>query len=284
MCASTTAIAVDQNIVVVLDDSGSMKDRMRTDQGRVQRIDAAKQALTAVLSQLPPETKVGVLTLNNRVNGSHWVVPFGPVDSSQLLQNIRRIRAEGGTPLGEFLKQGADQLLEARGQQVYGSYRLLVVTDGEANDARLLDAYLPDILSRGLLVDVIGVDLKSDHSLATRVHNYRRADDPQALEKAISEGFAETSTDDQDAAADFEMLAALPEGFAEQALASLAKSGNTPIRARSADGQQVDVSLTGSSASSSTTVSTAFGGLLCCFATFAILIIVASIILGGRRR
>ena len=61
---------------------------------------------------------------------------------------IDSITSQGGTPLGEYMKQGADALLDARKKQFgYGTYRLLVVTDGEANDAGLVDGYTPDIIS-----------------------------------------------------------------------------------------------------------------------------------------
>ncbi|MEM8733269.1 MAG: vWA domain-containing protein [Planctomycetota bacterium] len=253
----------ENNVVVVLDDSGSMDDRMRTKQGRVRRIDAAKKALTSVLMQLPPETNVGVLALNTDFNGSNWIIPFGTGTSQEWSDNVQRLRASGGTPLGEFMKVAADQLLQLRDQQIYGTYRLLIVTDGEASDPNLVDGYLPDILSRGLTVDVIGVDMQSDHSLATRVHSYRRADDDQALQSALAEVFAETSSSAQDADADFEILAALPDGFAEAALTALAKRGNTPI-GEGVGSKGDSISFNASINPTNTAVDVTLGGLLCC--------------------
>jgi hypothetical protein len=179
-------------------------------------------------------------------------------------------------------------LLEARKQQIYGTYRLLVVTDGEANDPNLVDAYLPDIQSRGLIMDVIGVDMGSDHSLATRVSNYRRADDDSALQQAISEVFAETSTNNQDSEADFEMLAALPDEFASGALKALAASGNEPIRASTSDGTMYYNPGSTVRSSSSNSASAAIGGLICCLGGGLVsVVVVASILLRastGRRR
>ena len=45
-------VAASQNVVVVLDDSGSMADQLRSDR-RVRKIDAAKQALRVVLENVP---------------------------------------------------------------------------------------------------------------------------------------------------------------------------------------------------------------------------------------
>ncbi len=51
-------------VVVVLDDSGSMKDMMNTDRGRMSRMEAAKVALEKVIVKLPTDTQLGVLLLN----------------------------------------------------------------------------------------------------------------------------------------------------------------------------------------------------------------------------
>lgn len=282
----SAAAHADQNVVVVLDDSGSMNETMRTNQGRVRRIDAAKKALVAVLSKLPADTNVGVIALNSSVQGSNWVVPFGPSDPRQWQSNVNQIRADGGTPLGAYLKVGTDTLLEARKKQIYGTYRLLVVTDGEANDARLVDVYLPDILTRGILVDVIGVDMQATHSLATRVHNYRSADDESALEAAISEVFAETAVDDQDAEADFEMLAALPDGFATQAIAALSAGGNEPIAGLTGDESDVNITFGNSNSTSpaAAVIGTSIGGLVCCFGTLLGIVVIVGVIARVAKR
>jgi hypothetical protein len=127
------------------------------------------------------------------------------------------------------MKAGADALLAKRDKEHYGSYRLLVVTDGEANDSRKVEQYLPDILARGITVDVIGVDMASAHSLATKVQNYRKADDPASLETAIQQVFAETADGSDTSEEDFELAAAFPDDMAMEVITSLTDSGNHPI-------------------------------------------------------
>ncbi len=258
-----------QTVVVVLDDSGSMDNNMRTDRGRVRRIGAAKDALTQVLSQLSTETRVGVLALNSQVEGTHWVVPLAPLSDNDWRGQIRSIQAAGGTPLGEYLKQGADALLTARAARPYGSYRLLILTDGEASDQMLVDAYLPSILARGLMVDVIGVDMDGEHSLALRAHSYRRADDAAALEQALAEVFAETSADDAAVAADFELLAGLPDEFAVEAVKVLTQRNDEPIVAGEID-NDTWFSANSNRSGGANVASTALSGLLCCFCPLAI--------------
>ena len=220
---SSLALA-GQNVVVLVDDSGSMSDRMRSG---VRRIQAAKDALAIVVQQLPADANVGLLALNQG-----WVVPLQPVNQPLMERGIQQLKAAGGTLLGQNMKSAADQLLELREQQVYGDYRLLVVTDGEANDQPVLEWVLQDVLARGLTVDVIGVDMQSDHSLATKVHRYRRADDPETLQQAIAESLAESDAQDENdvgAESDFELIAGLPDDVAMTILTTLSTAKNGPI-------------------------------------------------------
>ena len=129
------------------------------------------------------------------------------------------------------MKAAADALLQTRANRPFGDFRLLVVSDGEAQDADLLEQFLPDIKGRGLTIDVIGVAMNQAHSLATQVDRYRRADDEQSLVQAIRESLAETSGDmtDTDADADFELLQAIPDEMAIAAIGALSSFDNVPI-------------------------------------------------------
>lgn len=215
-------------VVIVLDDSGSMREIMKRD--RRSRIEAAKIALSQVVKQIAPDTNLGILLLNGARANNHWYVPVGPVDTQQINQRIQSLQANGGTPLGEALRIASDELLTLRSKKIYGTYRLIVVTDGEASDQALLDQYLPDILSRGILIDAIGVDMRSDHSLATKVHSYRRADDQDSLANAIQEIMAERTSDDQSGGEeDFSMLEGLGDLDVAEVLKALAKPNNEKI-------------------------------------------------------
>ncbi|MCM8531726.1 MAG: VWA domain-containing protein [Lentisphaeraceae bacterium] len=209
-----------QNVVVVLDDSGSMNERMKDGTSKV---DAAKRALTKVLSSLDGEDNLGVLLLNKG-----WLIKLGPVKKDLIAKKVKSFHAHGHTPLAKSMKEGTDALLKLRGEIHYGTYRLLVVTDGVAKNAKLVDRYVNDIMSRGVTVDVIGVDMAKAHSLATKVHTYRKADDPASLEKAVSMVFGEiTSTDT--VASDFDMLKGFPDEIAAESLKALSIERNHPV-------------------------------------------------------
>ncbi len=289
MTGSLVNLHADQHVVVVLDDSGSMKESMRTPKGRVRRIDAAKRALEQVLNNLTPNTQIGVLALNTQVRGSNWIVPLGSADPSRWRDSLSKINAVGGTLLGENIRQGADELLKQRAVHRYGTYRLLVVTDGEANDGQVLSAVLPDVLSRGLLLDVIGVDMASDHSLAARAHSYRRADDEASLAQAIADVFAETSSTGQNSDADFDMLSALPEEFAVEGLKALAQStSNEPIGQGETQPSEPGSSPVNTPVSpASDSIGSILLSLACCLGLFMILIFLLfllAIVVFGRHR
>jgi uncharacterized protein YegL len=222
------SLTASDHVVIVLDDSGSMNEGMQGT--RVRKMEAAKRALAKVIQQISENTNVGVLLLNGARSSNHWLVELGPLNRQNAIARVNSIQANGGTPLGEAMRIAADELLRVRGKMVYGTYRLIIVTDGEATDRASLDRYLPDILSRGLIVDAIGVNMQSDHSLATQVHSYRRADDEAALSNAIVEILAENSDRDAGASdADFELLNALNEVNAGEILKALATPNNDEV-------------------------------------------------------
>lgn len=199
------------NIVVILDASGSMKDKFRGDQTK-SKMDAAKEALQEVLAKIPEGTNIGVLVFSGRNVPNDWVYPLGPKDTNRLIEAINIPQPEGGTPLGRYIRIGANRLLEQREKQYnYGNYRLLIVTDGEAADSEKVAKYTPEILNRQIRVDVIGVDMKTDHQLAQEADSYRKADNPGELVAAVSQILAEAgdTNSDVDGEDAFEYIAPL---------------------------------------------------------------------------
>lgn len=222
------AQSVQQNVVVVFDDSGSMADYLSGT--GVDKMSAAKESLSKVLTSLPQNTQLGIITLNGQWEESQWFVPFGPIDKQTIGQKINELSPTGGTPLGGCIKSGCDVLLSNRAKQRHGVYTLLIVTDGEASDQYLVNKYIPDIMTRGITVNAIGVGMSSDHTLATKVSNYRNANDPNQLVVALQATFAEVSYKDKTSAdEDFKMLESLPDNLPPLIIDSLLDSGNQPI-------------------------------------------------------
>lgn len=219
---SQQALAQDFNVVVVFDASGSMHERM--DGGS--RLDIAKQALKTVVPTIYPGTQVGIVCFSDV--SPDWVYPLSVLETSKISAAIDSIVAKGGTPLGEYIKIGADELLAQREKQKgNGYYRLLVITDGEAADQYDVDRYVPDIISRGIRVDAIGVGMKQDHTLATKVHNYYPGNDLASLKNAISKTFAEIKPADVEQ--DFDLISSVEPALAKAIIKSFSEQSNHPV-------------------------------------------------------
>jgi hypothetical protein len=225
--------------VVVIDASGSMNDSMKDKSGNdVSKMRAAKDALKFVVSQLPPNEWIGILVFSS-TSGAEWEYGLAPIDVATVNAAIERPEPHGNTPLGLYMKKGADRLLEEREKQHgYGNYRLIVVTDGEENVGHYVDEYTPMILARGLRIDAIGVKMSSQHTLASKVNTYRSAQNPEELRAALQQAFhAEVGAGDKISPEEaYTLVAALPDGPQDdpgrptrEIISALATQGNHPI-------------------------------------------------------
>jgi hypothetical protein len=87
------------------------------------------------------------------------------------------------------------------------------------------------VIARGIKVDVVGVAMNQRHTLATRVHSYRSANDPASLQRAVAEVFGEIggSGNDVASAETFAELKPIPAELAQKMIQALSSSGNQPI-------------------------------------------------------
>ncbi len=237
ICSAEDGIHKD-NIVVILDASGSMQEKFSSDQTK-SKMEAAKAALLEVLSKVPDDTHIGLLVFSGANIQSEWVYPLGAKDTQKLTAAIQLPQPSGNTPLGRYIRIGANRLLEQREKQYnYGNYRLLVVTDGEASDADKVRHYTPEILNRQIRIDVIGVDMQTDHMLAKIVDSYRKADNPGELVAAVSQILAETGDTGTDVGGEdaFEYIAPLSDEIAADLIQRLTTPpSNTAIAVKQAE-------------------------------------------------
>ena len=202
-------------------------------------MEAAKAALQQVLANIPDGTQIGLLVFSGANIHNEWVYPLGPKDTEKLIAAIHLPQPSGDTPLGKYIRIGANRLLEQREKQYnYGNYRLLVVTDGEASDTDKVKHYTPEILNRQIRIDVIGVDMKTDHMLANVVDSYRKADNPGELVAAVSQILAETGGTGTDVGGEdaFEYIAPLSSEIAADLIQRLTTPpSNTSIAVKQAE-------------------------------------------------
>lgn len=214
LALSTVSFASD-NIVVLFDNSGSMSDRM----GSEAKSDIAKKALNSVIDNMSDDTKLGVIVLNGTHTGE-WVFPIQPLNKNMAKNAVNSIPIGGSTPLGECLRYANDALIDVRKKEHYGTYRMVVVTDGAETDSDTLRRNWAEIKNKSIIVDVIGVAMSGDHVLAREVRSYRRANDSAALTQAIKEVMAEIKVGKDDV--DYEILEGLSPDAATKIIGALA--------------------------------------------------------------
>ncbi|MET0693076.1 MAG: VWA domain-containing protein [Propionibacteriaceae bacterium] len=122
--------ADDGKLVLVLDSSGSMKERV----GGRSKISIAKSSLKTVVQRLPATAPVGLRVYGATVfdksqagacTDSQLVVPIGTGNRAKLLAEIASYQPYGETPISYSLQQAAGDL----GEQ--GRRTILLVSDGE---------------------------------------------------------------------------------------------------------------------------------------------------------
>jgi uncharacterized protein YegL len=219
-------------VIVVLDGSGSMSERMQTSaRTSIVKMEAAKNALKSVLQNIPEKTQVGILAFTN--DRIWWVWKTGIVKSPDISTAIDRVNESGRTPLGSAIKAGADELMFYREQQLgYGRFQLVIVTDGEATDGSYMDDVTKEVRARRIRMDVIGVAMPggAKHSLAAISDSYQSADNAQQLSDAVKRAINVENTKGVAGVDDFQILSGLPNEIAQAWLTEACKPApNYPI-------------------------------------------------------
>jgi len=189
-------ISLARNLYFIFDGSGSMRDPLSSDCGGDQtfsrKLDGAKWAVAEFLKKMPEDVKLGLYIFDeHHVSKSECqVVPLGPNNLAAFLQAVNAIEAGGGTPLARAIRTGAEILAKQREQQLgYGEFRLIVVTDGLADDIPQAVEYATQ---NAIPIYAIGLCIKEDHPLRQYALSYRAADNFQDLAKALESTVAET--------------------------------------------------------------------------------------------
>lgn len=180
-----------RNLYFIFDGSGSMKRSTskdcRGDQRFDTKIEGARWAVQEFLSKVPDEIAIGLYVFD--ANGREERVPLGVSNRNDFLNALAEVRVGGGTPLAEGIQFGTQQLVEQYKHQLgYGEFRLVVVTDGQADDipqaAHFATRY-------GMPIYAIGLCIGEDHPLRTLAVSYRAADNFADLAQGLEETLAE---------------------------------------------------------------------------------------------
>ena len=219
---STQIFAADSYVFLV-DTSGSMDEKAKGT--RLSKMDVAKKSMKEVVDGMNDDCDVGLVSF------SGWLYKPSKINKDELYKSIDQLEATGGTPLGEYMKYAADELLQMRIKGDRGGiYNLIIVTDGEANDNRLVTRYLPEIIQRGLIVKAIGLNMDRTHTLASMANEYINANDPNSLTTSLKKYVAEAKFDDKQATEEiFEELKGIPDTVAYGVIEAMTAQKNHPI-------------------------------------------------------
>lgn len=168
---------------IVLDDSGSMGSRM----------DPAKNAVVQALGAMSDADRVAVIALNRGL-----ILPFMSVGEaqSQLVSALAPVFSDGSTPLTQAVTNARTLLeQEAAAARAFGTYRVIVTTDGEADDGVALASAIEAIAAETpIQITTIGIDIAGGHVLRRDdLGSFVDVADMTALEAALKEAVAENA-------------------------------------------------------------------------------------------
>lgn len=201
--ATTTAAPVayrddrqDKNVVFVMDGSGSMAG---------DAILEAKRSMAAIVQTIDQKSKssgevwnVSLVAFDS--GGISERVGLKPVNKQHLLAAIADVNVGSSTPLGSAMRI-ANNTVKARFKQQngFGSYTIIVVTDGAADEGReteMMKDQAADMANNGYNLQVIGYNIRGGHALKSFATAYREAGDTDELTEALSQALAEFTPDD----------------------------------------------------------------------------------------
>jgi Ca-activated chloride channel family protein len=161
----------------------------------VPKITIAKKAMTALLKDLPKDTKIGLMTYGHRTEGDckdvELLTAIGAHDPNRLAARLAPIMPKGKTPLAYSLEQSLPYFSPFKGQNNF----IILVSDGIetcGGDPAKAAAKLAEA-NIGLKVHVVGFDVKG----AEQKHlekiaqegkgHYFNAQNAQGLKKALTQ-------------------------------------------------------------------------------------------------
>jgi len=181
-----------KNYVIVFDDSGSMHD---TCNSKAAKFEEGKEAVTQFINAVPEGVNLALYNMN-----AGFLVSLTP-NHDVVAQALRDSRINGGTPLDTSIKRAYKALTkQGQAQLGYGTYGIIVVTDGAAGMGEDPTNTVNAIVDQTPVeIHTVGFCLGNNHSLnqAGRTF-YTAADDVNTLIAAMKSVLAESESFDGD--------------------------------------------------------------------------------------
>lgn len=186
--------SLTRNFYFVFDGSGSMGDPPNNtcvgDQRFSTKVEGAKWAIKEFVSKVPVDVNLGLYVFDD--NGEREVVPLGSGNHQKFLREVERIDAGDGTPLGPAVQFATNKLVEQYKKQLgYGEYRLVVVTDGQADNMSVATSAYLNSIKHSIPIYAIGLCIGDSHPLRQYALSYRAADSAEDLRRGLEQTLAE---------------------------------------------------------------------------------------------
>lgn len=180
-----------RNFYFIVDGSGSMKSKpggaCRGNQRAASKLAGAQWAVREFLSKVPDDVNIGLYIFDRE--DRREVVSLGTGNRQHFMDSVDNLQAGGGTPLAPAIQLATDKLVEQYKRQLgYGEYRLVVVTDGRADQIPEAARYAANF---GMPIYAIGLCIDEDHPLRRYAVSYRAADSFEDLAQGLEETLAE---------------------------------------------------------------------------------------------
>jgi Ca-activated chloride channel homolog len=180
-----------RNFYIILDGSGSMRERSCTSQ--YSKNQESKLALGAFAQSVPKNANLGLALFD--AGGLREVLPLGQNNREAFVRAVNGINPSGGTPLRDSVQLGRHQLeAQAARQLGYGEYTLVVVTDGNASLNQDPGKAVNEMLRETpIVLHTIGFCIGTGHALNQQGRTvYRAANSGRELRAGLTEVLAES--------------------------------------------------------------------------------------------
>jgi Mg-chelatase subunit ChlD len=186
---------VFKNIIIIFDDSGSMRA------GIPSRLIRAKKATKQFIAGIPDNYNLGIYTLNKG-----YIFPLQTLNSKSMLtaqKYITNISATGSTPIAKSLTEMLQVMQKQKKAQAgYGSYTIVIATDGIADNATKMFNTVDKVIENNIMIHTIGIDIRN-HGLRT-VTKFTEASSTRELVNAMNKAIkSEISTNAKFVVQDF---------------------------------------------------------------------------------
>ncbi|MFC7737566.1 VWA domain-containing protein [Roseomonas sp. GCM10028921] len=148
------------NLALAIDVSGSMGG---------DKIKAARRAALAVAAALAARDRLSLVAFNNTAEVLLEPLPMDSEGRATAAAAIKRLRAGGGTNLFEGWLQAVERVALAQAGHPQASHRVVLLSDGQANDGVTdraeLARHTGELLARGIITSTVGIGDGYDEEL-----------------------------------------------------------------------------------------------------------------------